>query len=177
MCGAEAKPAARIHTSQSNASYCGERTLKTKPATTTEDRLARLEAQNRTLKRVALTMTVVFATAILAGANFVQQTREISVVGLRGEQRAWLGTNDRYVYFQMFDTNAKMRTQLGEMTDGTAGLLVYGKQGNLRGSFSVDQKSGKPSLVLVDRAGNNRMWLDEGGLTFYDESGNVTKQF
>lgn len=140
---------------------------------TIEQRLAKLESQNRWLKRIAYVSATFFGLAILVAATYPDRiVGSMSIIGQAGTQ-AYLGPE----ILSMDDTRHVRRLYLGMDDEGSPNLTLYGKLGKRRGSLEVDHQSGRGGLYLYDKNDKLRVWLDETELLFYDENGNITKQF
>lgn len=147
--------------------------MTTKAMTMIEQRLAKLESQNRWLKRFACVTATLFALATLVAAAYPDRiVASMTMIGTAGTQ-SYLGPE----LLSMDDRRQLRRVYLGTDVDGSPNLSLYGKNGKRRASLEVHQQSGKGGLFLYDKNDAVRVWLDETELLFYDESGNITKRF
>ena len=167
--------------------------MTTTPAPTVEQRLARLERQNRRWKQIALIPALLLAVVCLTGA--VKQYQDGIEVAARGVRQGWFGfTNDGGINLNMLGQKGQDIIYLGQSDQWSPMLMLYNRKGQMTAELSVDYKSGMPVLQVMDPRGNSRMRLDveEGrpalafygpkggnrmlltskGLSFYDEHGN-----
>jgi hypothetical protein len=110
---------------------------------TIEQRLARLERQNRRL-RCAVTLTLV---AIPAAA----------LTGMQEQSPATQAAAVDSTEFRLLDKQGKPRARLAMLEEGPA-LLLTDAQGNSKAKFMLDDVSG-PSLSLCDHNAFNRISL------------------
>ncbi len=153
---------------------------------TTEERLTRLERNNRRLT-LALVLTglaaTLMATAGMAGADAVpKQMRagSFAVVDDNGKERVGLAvTKDGQPYLALQDDNGKNRVGLAVKKDGNPGLVLNDKKGN-EGVGLVVTKDG-PGLVFRDENGKDLVALGikkvgQPVLTLFDENGKVLRE-
>ena len=123
------------------------------------NRVAKLEAQNRRLKKVGIASLIVAAAVIAMGqasTKKVIEANEFVLKDTNGETRAWLG-----------------------MAQTVAQLVIYGPENNKGGFMIIGSGPNGPIISLADGKANQRVNLDlqPGGdprLIFRDESGSST---
>ncbi len=107
---------------------------------TLEDRMAKLERQNRSMKLAGLAALLIAAAVVLMG----QASRPEALEELRGRRLV------------IVDEDGLVRATLGA-TDSGARLLMYDTVGNLR--LDMDVSEFGPGLVLNDSGRRTRVGL------------------
>jgi hypothetical protein len=126
-----------------------------------EERLERLEKENRRLRMLVL------ALIVLAGAGVALS----AVSGVRAQAPAWRRTVEAEK-FVLRDSSGKRRAVLG-MAAGAPDLILYDASGKTRAS--LDMFGGEPGLEFYDASDTKRVWLDGSAdgpsLTLRDSGG------
>jgi len=125
---------------------------------TTEQRLEKLERENRWMRRIgAVGLAIVAAIAVWPRSRD-PKVNSLQVTDKNGTERMWFVTD----------------------VDGTPGLSVLDKNGEARMVFGTDA-DGPVRLSLLDKDGTERMWLvtdadGTPGLVLHDPKGDVIWQ-
>ena len=143
---------------------------------TLEQRLERLERQNRWMKRIGMLGLAVAAAVLLSGqakAKDLQhlKVRSLTLIDAKGRNRVVLTDYG----LRVSDLNGKTRAMLVARGDGSSGLHLYDKNGKNRATLGT-LVDGSPRLLLYDKSGNARMSLgalNDGlsRLALYDKNG------
>ncbi|MFQ5929667.1 MAG: hypothetical protein ACE5MK_08200 [Acidobacteriota bacterium] len=146
-----------------------------------EERLNRLERENRRLKEAgALTLAAIAVVVIMGQAmpSKVVEAEKFVVRDASGKVHAALGTvNKRAVSLALIDKNGNPRVVLGVLSDGSPSLSFYDKDMNRRAVLGL-RADDSPDLALLDRDRKLRARLslnDEGSATlvFIDSGGKI----
>ncbi len=119
-----------------------------------EDRLEKLEKNNRRWQSLSLILISALAFFVLSGmaekpADSIS-TKEIRLIDAEGTVRALLGTTDKgHVYLSLNDSFGNLRNQIYVAANGTPGLSFVGSNRKVRMAFSLDVKE-RPTLVFSD---------------------------
>jgi len=158
---------------------------------TTEQRLEKLERQNRWMRRIGTVAVAVAAAVFLIGQGKDKGPQDLVVRSLTvedkdGETRATLATDDQIggVTLRLCGKDTWPSAFLAVLADGTAGLVLNDKNTKARVSLLLGG-DGSPTLLLGDKNGQTRAALGatetetrtaESMLTMYDAKGNVIWQ-
>jgi hypothetical protein len=105
---------------------------------TTEQRLERLERENRWMRRIGAVCLALVAAVFLMGQEKAKELPDLEVGSLKA--------------LVLYDGNLKARATLGVALDGEAGLLLY--DGNLKARAMLGTAhDGTPGLKLFDPKG------------------------
>jgi hypothetical protein len=126
-----------------------------------QDRLEKLESQNRWIKRAGAGALVLAALLVLMAAQEqpAAKNKEPEKLVLRdgkGNERVWLGMSSEGPILRFRDDEGKERIWLG-LQKNTPGLVVYDEQGKRQATLSTS-KSGV-NLVFYDEGERRRGWL------------------
>ena len=125
------------------------------------ERLARLERQNRTLKRIGASALAVLGAALLLG-QAATPSRQSSGRTVEAER------------FVLLDRNGKPSAMLG-LLEGGSGLILVDDKGINRCRLSLNKDG--PALTLCDEASMPRvavtMVKDKGAVSLADEKGRI----
>jgi hypothetical protein len=138
-----------------------------------EERLLRLEKQNRRLKQLGVAALIVVASALVMGqapANKTVEANEFVLRDASGRVRARLAMKmspDRkfdYPDMVLLDPKGQARIELfgsngGDVESSHAGLVLYDAKGQVR--MNVGTGASSSSLSLSDAEGNVRVSLDQ----------------
>ena len=152
-----------------------------------EDRIDRLERENRRLKLGGGGLAAAVLIVVLAGAATTQQPDTIEVKGLilkndEGKKVAELNSDDRGTGIVFYDSEGEPRAKLGVLANGTGGIDVGSPAshcGLLPGGLAVVKDS---KVVVVAGAsplgtgirvddGNGQMTIWSGGVLINDKDG------
>ena len=103
---------------------------------TTEQRLERLERENRWMRRIGVVAVAVAAAVFLVGQGKEKELPDLEVRSLT-----------------MRDKDGRIRAKLWAIEHpalGSAGLTLVDRNGNVRGAFDTYNNDGHPSLHLSD---------------------------
>ncbi len=157
---------------------------------TLEQRLERLERQNRWMKRVGALGLAVAAAVLLSGQAKGKAWQHLEVSSLtlmdkdgmagaslslfgtgtphlllhdkNGKKRVWLGVNkDGSASLDLYDKDGKGRVALVVLADGSPRLLLAGKDGKVRTALSVGD--GSSGLNVFNKDEEARVWLGVNG--------------
>ena len=145
---------------------------------TTEQRLERLERENRWMRRGGAVCVVLLGFAVVAAVfQIVKKATDLPDLEVRS--------------LHVMDGHGKIRVRLGTGSDGRPVLALFDKDGNPRVGLAT-VADGSPSLRLFDRNKRTRAALGvsetvnkvtgattttaENALTFFDAKGNVIWQ-
>jgi len=162
---------------------------------TTEQRLARLERENRWMKRVATMAVALVAACVLTGQGKDKEpqdlvVRSLTVVDKDGKRRAELFTNPAGSPFLTLKTRDGQIRAMISATAGGSAVGLYDPDGKTR-AYLETTTYGSPSLTLYDGKGSlgkRRVQLSGGAsgfepafdgspaLKFYDAKGDVIWQ-
>jgi len=156
---------------------------------TTEQRLERLERENRWMRRIGAVAVAVAAAVFLVGQGKAKElpdlvVRSLTVRDKNGKTRATLDADDEGVSLRLCGKDTWPSALLAVLADGGAGLVLNDKNSKLRASLLVGG-DGSPTLLLGDKNGQTRAALGatetetrtaESTLTMYDAKGNVIWQ-
>jgi hypothetical protein len=123
---------------------------------TTEQRLERLERENRWMRRIGAVCLALVAAVFLMGQEKAKELPDLEVGSLKvkdkdGKVRVFLRPEGRGALV-LYDGNLKARATLGVALDGEAGLLLY--DGNLKARAMLGTAhDGTPGLKLFDPKG------------------------
>jgi hypothetical protein len=126
---------------------------------TLEQRLEKLERENRWMRRLGAVCLAVVAAVFLMGQDKPiglpdHVVRSLTIMDGNGKVRAWLGTMPRGgVYLSLADKDAKPRAMLATLADGATALTLKGKDGKERVALKVFGDS-SPRLRLLDAKGS-----------------------
>jgi hypothetical protein len=110
---------------------------------------------------LALLMTGCFFTPTAASSGTVTAEKFV-LTDEFGAPRAELGIGpDGLPSLDLYDDVQRLRLKLGEMSDGTMGLILLDESGRDRARVSVGP-DGEPSVYLYDKAGRRRSALKVG---------------
>ena len=123
-------------------------------------RLARLERENRWLKRLGTVLAVAAAAGGLMGqvqptAGTVESQRFV-VKDAAGQPRAVLGATADGSIFELYDKDGDRRAAMGIATDGSATLSLMTK-GDKGGVWISARPYGWSNLQVFDRGGTSRL--------------------
>lgn len=124
------------------------------------ERLARLERENRRMKMAGVLMLALFAGVFLLGqaprhsSSDIVTARQFTMVDEDGKLRATLGMSESGVAggLWLYDESENVRANFYSLLDGTVGLSLFDNHGNPRASLDMDA-DGASSLVLSDKDG------------------------
>jgi hypothetical protein len=131
---------------------------------TTEQRLARLERENRWMRRVATLSVALLAACVLVGqgtdAPSVVKARAFILVDASGKYRAVLGADNENglpsTNLTLFDHEGVKRVELGAGSGGACGLWLHSKR-RVRAGLAVGGDAGPADLAIADKDGNLRV--------------------
>ena len=139
-----------------------------------EERVARLERQNRRLKQGLAAVVLVVAGAVIMGATKqtgLGETIEAQAFVVKdksGKIRALLGVSkSSEPTLQFYDKDGKWRAILGVNKDAEPTLQFYDKDGKRRAALGVT-KDDESTLRLLDKDGKQRanLGVTKNGATF-----------
>ncbi len=141
---------------------------------TVEQRLERLERQNRWMKRIGMLVLAVAAAVLLSGQakGKAWQHLEVSSLtlmdkdGMAGASLSLFGTGTPHLL--LHDKNGKKRVWLGVNRDGSPALDLYDKNVNKRATLGV--------TTTVDKRTGAETKTAESTLTLFDAKGDVIWQ-
>jgi hypothetical protein len=123
-------------------------------------RLARLERENRWLKRIGTLLTVGAAAGVLMGqmptTTATVESQRFVVRDAAGQTRAVLGATADGSIFEMYDKDGERRAAMGIATDGSATLSLLPK-GEKGGVWVSARPYGWSNLQVFDRGGASRL--------------------
>jgi hypothetical protein len=120
---------------------------------TVEERLARLERENRRLKRVGGVVIVLCLVCVSAGA-YLAQSDPVKVEDAAGTTRVQLTMTDSdESAMELFDRAGVRRIFIGENTDKRPNMTFYDGRG-LRRIFLGFTTNGQPNLTFYDADGS-----------------------
>ena len=107
---------------------------------TLEERVKRLERQNRRLRVLSIVFGVFLLCAVSMGASLLQtdvvSTNKMQIIGSNGRVRARLDVDaNGIVRFQCLDANGRHRIGVGCEANGKAGVNTFDAGGNVVKSF------------------------------------------
>ncbi len=162
---------------------------------TVEERIERLERQNRRMKVAVSALVVALVGGVLltgplsprqakaqaAATPRIVEAREFRVVDAKGRERASLKTHKAGSGLVFYDENGKLRAMLCTTKDGS-NLVLADENGKVRVSADArkdDQDSkydGGPTLQLYNESHNTRLMLtvhnNQPVIALLDENGN-----
>jgi hypothetical protein len=164
---------------------------------TTEQRLERLERENRWMRRTGAVAVAVAAAVFLIGQGRDKElpdleVRSLTVKGKDGFTRIRLSTFDGWPFLGLYDKDSRLRAMLASTgTDGMSGLSLFDPDRKRRARLAT-AADGSPLLSLHDKTGRSRAALGvattvekktgaetktaENTLTMYDAKGKVIWQ-
>ncbi|MHC4138043.1 MAG: hypothetical protein ACYS0K_24150 [Planctomycetota bacterium] len=153
---------------------------------TTEQRLERLERENRWLRRIGAVTVAVAAAVFLIGQGKDKklpdlEVRSVQVKDKDGKVRVALGTDaEGTPHLRFADEHGKLRAMLGTFDEDLLCLTLWDRDFKVRAALGVSS-AGSPHLRLADEAGVARLRLSthrDGSpyLEFYDAKGTVIWQ-
>ena len=130
---------------------------------TIEQRLGRLERQNRWMKRIGMLGLAVAATVLLSGqakGKDLQhlKARSLTLIDAKGKNRVVLADNG----LRVSDRDGNARVALRALGDGSPSLTFWDKNGKPRVLLHA-LGDGSPSLELLSKHGNTRVALRVNG--------------
>ncbi|MHC4137567.1 MAG: hypothetical protein ACYS0K_21685 [Planctomycetota bacterium] len=112
---------------------------------TTEQRVEKLERQNRWMRRIGAVGVALIAACVLGGQGEAKDKKPQDLV-VRS--------------LQVVDEDGKVRAELGHtLASGTSGLRLKDRNGTLRASLSTANADGIPRLIVLDKNGTPRAVL------------------
>jgi hypothetical protein len=122
------------------------------------NRVRTLETQLRWQRRfltVLIAASILLAIGIAAGPSDRIRTKSFSVVDDNGNIRASIGINKTGgAAFNVFSKKGELEATLGDTTDGTAFVALYGRRnGKIDVKASMSLSDDEPSLLLRDKNG------------------------
>ena len=168
---------------------------------TIEQRLAKLERQNRWMKRAGGLMLAAVACVVLMGQGKPKElpdlvAKSLTIKDEKGGKRVELGTEKGSAYVRLHDQNGRVRLSLRTAANGNPHLNLVDQTGKkpvvlrtfldgsvllaLKGLFLRSAANGSPAILLTGRGGI-RAWLgraDDGSpvLKLRDAKGKVIWQ-
>jgi len=163
---------------------------------TLEQRLEKLERENRWMRRIGAVAVALVGACVLVGQVDKELpdlvVRSLKVKDGNGRVRAWLGTlPDGSPHLRLTSEDLRIRANLATHADGSASLALIDKSYMVRAMLTTDA-DGSPSLNLADKDGQDRAVLGvittadkvtgaktttaENTLTLYDGKGKVLWQ-
>jgi hypothetical protein len=131
---------------------------------TTEQRLERLERQNRWMRRIGAVAVAVAAAVFLIGQGKekpgVIEASKFVLVNADGAIRAVLesvNSNSGPAELTLFDNEGK-RVALTAGTQGASGIYLFGKKG-VRAGLAVGSDADEAELVIIDKDNTPRVQL------------------
>jgi hypothetical protein len=130
---------------------------------TTEQRLERLERENRWMRRIGVVAVAVVAAVFLIGQGKEKpgvRTQVVEATGVvirdaKNRNRIEIGVFKEEPAIRMFGPAGKKRLSMDLDADGTPNLFLFDTEGTARGEFVMDFK-GTCAFELVDKAGQAR---------------------
>lgn len=135
------------------------------------ERLARLERENRRMRIAGALILIAFVGIFLLGQATEPKvpgrvsTRQLDIVDKDGNVRISIGSDDAgYAAINLVDKQGKDRGSFGMDPDGTPAVVIGDAVGKLRADFGTD-RDGAPMMRLFDSSGKIRVTieLDSGG--------------
>jgi hypothetical protein len=131
---------------------------------TTEQRLARLERENRWIRRIGAVCLALVAAVFLMGQDKAKELPDLEVRSLEvrtlvvkdkdGKVRAALRARpDGAPTLSLSDKDGGTRALLATWPDGSPGLCLYDKDSKRRALLALRLGDGSPSLRLFDAKG------------------------
>lgn len=155
---------------------------------TLEERLLRLERQNRWMKRVGGCVLVLLVVTIAAGANSVRTATGYTLTDSRGKVRGYFGlSTDNRPMLQMKDQGGKIRVELGMDSEKMPYLNLTDPRETTRASVRLESGEGGiwPTINIHGRRGEVVAKLgassnkrdSHGSFYFYDSNGTTRVAF
>ena len=125
------------------------------------NRLERVEAQNRRIKRAGIALVAVVGAALLTGTALsksptIVEAEEFHLVDEKGTIRAELLVDPDGVGLALSDGNGHVRVGLTVKANGVSGLAFIDEGGTGRATLGVD-RDGSTALTLFDTHGRSRV--------------------
>jgi hypothetical protein len=148
------------------------------------ERLARIERQNRRMKRGLVMLALVCGSILFVGYTSLEEqlqgvknlhvtqldVNQIAVRDASGQLRAWFGIADNETKILFYDENGRQRAGLGLTSKYEPALGIFDGNNNTR--IVLGMVEGWPGLVMRDPQGQKRVALhsreDWATLTFFD---------
>ena len=140
------------------------------------NRVAKLEAQNRRLKKVGIALLIVAVGVITMGqvkpTPDIIKAKKFVVVNANGKEQSVLEARALYLYDDTGVKRVDLGTDSGERAG--AGLSLLNQHGNEMANLSVPGLPGSASLAIFDDKGNQRadigVFLGIAGLGVYGDT-------
>jgi len=126
---------------------------------TTEQRLERLERENKWMRRIGAVAVAVAAAVFLVGQGKDKELPDLEVRSLTvkdedGRTRAMLATlSDGLPYLSLSDKDGRPRAVLTTLLNGSPVLSLCDKDGKRRALLALRSVDGSPRLHLFDAKG------------------------
>jgi len=148
-----------------------------------EQRVEKLERENRWMRRIGAVAVAVVAAVFLVGQGKEKEppdlvVRSLAVKDKNGNVRATLGTlANGTPQLRLADRHGKPRAMLGTLESDLLGLSLWDSDFKVRAALSLNA-AGKPHLRLADEGGVARARLStvrdgSAKLELYDAKGKV----
>ena len=157
-------------------------------ANTLEDRLLRLERQNRWMKRVGGCVLLLLLVTIAVGANRKGTNTGYTVTDARGKVRGYFGiSQDGLPLIRLMDANTNVRAEIGMDKLSMPYLRMNDLRGRPRATVQLDKGEGgiwpafnihgsKGEVVAKLGASSNKAG-SYGSFHFYDSNGTTRVAF
>jgi hypothetical protein len=150
---------------------------------TLDQRLEKVERENRWMRRIGMVAAAVAAAVFLIGQAKEKEPQDLEVRSLKvkdrdGKARVTLGTDaDGVPHLRFADEHGKLRAMLGTLEEDLLCLTLWDRDFKVRAALGMGT-NGPPHLRLADEDGVARVRLStsrDGSayLKFYDSKGKV----